>query len=402
MIVNTLFVGDLPQFCTEIELAHLFSSFGPLVDVKIKRSINNGRALTYGFVTLSTFQGAEAARIRLDGIRWASQNPRAETHNGNVINSVYIRYSSPRMDRTITEFDLHRIFLRYGAIEDVAIKESSVDQRAGRQCGYGFVHFSSQRDGVTAALNAVQTMDNATIDNITFNVELSRNLLKQFGELASATSTTSSQQASCSQLPNPPALAASASFPVAYQAQAMPPMVPHKRPNTLQLNSPIINFPAQLSPASTISALSDYSSVDSNPSFQTARMGQSPQNDPHYSRNVESRDLLSEDCNRRLPDIPSKRFSFDRFDSTPPESISNKKQQDGLIGKSFGEDMNVFLRGQDWKGREVYFPTATCLRLPDSSSAQTSRDGVSSFDTLQLSQKSIDEAAGVLRYLSLF
>lgn len=67
MIVNTLFVGDLPQFCTECELAHLFSSFGPLVDVKIKRSINNGRALTYGFVTLSSFQGAEAARIRLDG-----------------------------------------------------------------------------------------------------------------------------------------------------------------------------------------------------------------------------------------------------------------------------------------------------------------------------------------------
>lgn len=309
------------------------------------------------------------------------------------------------MDRTITEFDLHRIFLRYGAIEDVAIKESSVDQRAGRQCGYGFVHFSSQRDGVTAALHAVQTMDNATVDNITFNVELSRNLLKQFGELASATSTTSSQQASCSQLPfmpNPPALAASAPFPVAYQTQAMPPMVPHKRPNALQLNSPVINFPAQLSPASTISALSEYSSVDSNTSFQTARMGQSPQNNPYSSRNAESHELLSENSNRRLPDVPQKRFSFDRFDSTLPESTSNRKQLDGLFGKSFGEDMNVLLRGQEGNVllREDNFPPA--LRLPDCSSAQTSGEGVSSFDALHLSQKSIDEAAGVLRYLSLF
>lgn len=111
-------------------------------------------------------------------VRWASQNPRR-----GVVNSVHVRYWSPRAER-ITEFDIHRVFVTFGRVEDVTIKESTADAGTGRQCGYGFVHFSSQQDGVHAAFNSISALDNATIDGITFNVELSRNLMKQFGEQA--------------------------------------------------------------------------------------------------------------------------------------------------------------------------------------------------------------------------
>lgn len=55
-------------------------------------------------------------------------------------------------------------------------------QRSGRQCGYGFVHFRADSDGIEAAFQAVSQIDNATIDGVTYNVELSRNLLKQFSQ----------------------------------------------------------------------------------------------------------------------------------------------------------------------------------------------------------------------------
>lgn len=45
-----------------------------------------------------------------------------------TINSIYVRYSTPNVDTTITTADLQRIFTPYGVIEDVSIKVSSIDQ----------------------------------------------------------------------------------------------------------------------------------------------------------------------------------------------------------------------------------------------------------------------------------
>lgn len=64
---NSLFVGDLPKFCTEADLEQVFAPYGPLLDVKIKRNNNTGKSLSYGFVTFPTLEAADEARVRLDG-----------------------------------------------------------------------------------------------------------------------------------------------------------------------------------------------------------------------------------------------------------------------------------------------------------------------------------------------
>lgn len=51
-----------------------------------------------------------------------------------------------------------------------------------RQSGYGFVHFSCDELGIESAFQAVSLVDNATIEGVTYNVELSKNLLKQFND----------------------------------------------------------------------------------------------------------------------------------------------------------------------------------------------------------------------------
>lgn len=64
---GSLFIGDLPKFCEEHHIEELFSPFGPIIDVKIKRSTNMGRTVTYGFVTIASFEAAEIARQQLNG-----------------------------------------------------------------------------------------------------------------------------------------------------------------------------------------------------------------------------------------------------------------------------------------------------------------------------------------------
>lgn len=134
---TSLFVGDLPKYCTEADLEQLFNSFGCVIDIKIKRNMNEGRTLTFAFVTFTQFEAAEAARLRLDGylfmgrrlrIRWAVQNAKPfELEPGSVVNSVYFRFSTTRLDRTISDFDLQRVFSSVGQVDDVSIKESFID-----------------------------------------------------------------------------------------------------------------------------------------------------------------------------------------------------------------------------------------------------------------------------------
>ncbi len=109
---------------------------------------------------------------------------------------------SLQLEQFVTEEDLHKVFDSYGSVLDVSIKESSVDkvritqlqlaplvydflfaQRTNRQSGYGFVHFSCDRVGVECAFRAVSAIDNATVNGVTYYVELSKNLLKQFNDL---------------------------------------------------------------------------------------------------------------------------------------------------------------------------------------------------------------------------
>lgn len=117
--VNTsLFVGDLPKFCTETDLEQLFKPYGPTLDCKIKRNANTGKTLSYGFVTLANENMAAEALKRLDGtmflgrklrIRWAMYN--AKTQNPtqqSVINSVYVRFVTPKVSSSLCLYRLYQ------------------------------------------------------------------------------------------------------------------------------------------------------------------------------------------------------------------------------------------------------------------------------------------------------
>ena len=45
-----------------------------------------------------------------------------------MINSVYVRFITPKVNEYITEEAFHKVFDHFGCVVDVSIKESSVDQ----------------------------------------------------------------------------------------------------------------------------------------------------------------------------------------------------------------------------------------------------------------------------------
>ena len=73
---NSLFVGDLPKFCTESDLENLFSTHGEVVDAKIKRNSTTGKTLSYGFVTFASDVSAASAMHALNGFNLQGRNIR--------------------------------------------------------------------------------------------------------------------------------------------------------------------------------------------------------------------------------------------------------------------------------------------------------------------------------------
>lgn len=59
--LRTIFVGDLAIYCTESDLENLFSQFGPVEQVTLKRGLSGTTNLSYGFVKFLRRDSAEAA-----------------------------------------------------------------------------------------------------------------------------------------------------------------------------------------------------------------------------------------------------------------------------------------------------------------------------------------------------
>ena len=64
---NEVFVGDLSFFCQELHLLELFSNYGPVTDVRVKRSDRGNRTLMYGFVRMAELDHAAKAAAELHG-----------------------------------------------------------------------------------------------------------------------------------------------------------------------------------------------------------------------------------------------------------------------------------------------------------------------------------------------
>ncbi len=72
---NSVFVGDLSYFCTEIELASLFSPFGGIISVEIKRG-RHGDSLMHGFLEFVNNDEAHRAIQEINGIKFMGRKIR--------------------------------------------------------------------------------------------------------------------------------------------------------------------------------------------------------------------------------------------------------------------------------------------------------------------------------------
>eukprot|EP01033_Poteriospumella_lacustris_P006162 gene6162-4423_t len=194
---TTLFLGDLPAHCVENDIYGLFGQHGEIAEIKIMRSEENFRNLSYGFVKFVDPISAEKALVASEGLQlggrhlkvgWASHKTKKETKNSSHkdkanSSSVHISYISYQLTNLINEDSLRKLFEKYGTVLDCAIKKSYIDENINRQCGYGFVHFSSDKEGITSALAAVAGLNDATLDNVCYKCSISHNLEKQLLEM---------------------------------------------------------------------------------------------------------------------------------------------------------------------------------------------------------------------------
>ncbi len=65
---STLFLGDLSVFCTEKDIRKLFSPFGIIESIRVKRGCSSKTNLSYGFIKFSTAESAIIAKEQLSSV----------------------------------------------------------------------------------------------------------------------------------------------------------------------------------------------------------------------------------------------------------------------------------------------------------------------------------------------
>lgn len=73
---STLFLGDLSAFCNEEDIHKLFSPFGEIVEIKIMRSEETSRNLSYGFIKFASAACAKKAMNAIDGTLFCGRHIR--------------------------------------------------------------------------------------------------------------------------------------------------------------------------------------------------------------------------------------------------------------------------------------------------------------------------------------
>ena len=63
-----IFIGDLSFFCHENDIFQLFSQYGQVMEVRIKKSEGNGKSLMFGFVKMESLEAAGEVIRQLNGI----------------------------------------------------------------------------------------------------------------------------------------------------------------------------------------------------------------------------------------------------------------------------------------------------------------------------------------------
>lgn len=143
---RTLFIGDMPLLCDEERLYELFSPFGAIESIQVKKD-NQHQAqsqthLSYGFVKFLSHEPATRALAAMNGtfvlgrrlrVSWAHDNPGLEFVPAQAIASsnpvrktaqIHVLFLTSIMHQTICEMDLYEVFSHFGKVVDITIKKS--------------------------------------------------------------------------------------------------------------------------------------------------------------------------------------------------------------------------------------------------------------------------------------
>ncbi len=64
---TTIFVGNLSVFCSEQDLEQVFSRYGTILEIRMAKSEDKSKHLSYGFVKFASVASAQLAMLELDG-----------------------------------------------------------------------------------------------------------------------------------------------------------------------------------------------------------------------------------------------------------------------------------------------------------------------------------------------
>eukprot|EP01038_Epipyxis_sp_PR26KG_P011367 gene11367-15240_t len=191
---NTLFLGDLSIFSTEKDIRDAFARYGEIANIKIKRSDDSQRNLSYGFLTFKSYDSCINAINQMNGnhlngrqirVGWATQKLKTEDKSAST-SSVHISYFSDQIEFLITEETIRRLCLvgiAEDMVVDICIKSYDIDKVNKKQFGYGFLHFPNTMDGIKTAIRIVAQIDNLVVTNICFKCNISRNLYNQLQKM---------------------------------------------------------------------------------------------------------------------------------------------------------------------------------------------------------------------------
>lgn len=117
--------------------------------------------------------GWAEGKTSFKGFMLKEDAPKAETAQ------IHVSFISKQVDVLISEATIRALFSLYGKVVDVALKKSQFDRNLRIQNGYGFVHYAMNQEGVQAAVNAVNSLHQVTIDKVTYDCSISH-ALKQY------------------------------------------------------------------------------------------------------------------------------------------------------------------------------------------------------------------------------
>eukprot|EP01040_Poterioochromonas_malhamensis_P005753 gene5753-6187_t len=191
---TTIFVGNLSVFCSEQDLEQVFSRYGTILEIRMAKSEDKSKHLSYGFVKFASVASAQLAMLELDGkilcgrplkIGKALSRSNRKVGGKGMSNqqydtaSVHVTFISNQTSSLINEESLRNLFSQFGEVVDAVICKSHVDQRTNRQSGYGFIHFPGTPEGLNASFRAAQALMDIMIDDVNYKCKISHQLEQQ-------------------------------------------------------------------------------------------------------------------------------------------------------------------------------------------------------------------------------